>query len=295
MATEWEGKSRGTVLGYKIFIFFIKNLGTGASYFLLLFVALYYCFFSGKSTKAIFQYFHKRLKYSRLKSYLYVYRNYFVFGQTIIDKVAISSGLQNRFTYEFDGVENIQELIKKDEGGILISAHVGNFEIAEFFFDDLDTKSQISLVTTDTEHEHIKSYLERVTSKSKIKFIIVREDLSHVFEINTALERGELVCFTGDRYFEGQKTLSTQFLGETAIFPAGPFLLGSRSKVPVLFVYVMKESKKHYHLYARKAILTKRDAQELLESYTQSVAWILDKYPLQWFNYFNFWDQKVEK
>ncbi len=157
MATEWEGKSRGTVLGYKIFIFFIKNLGTGASYFLLLFVALYYCFFSGKSTKAIFQYFHKRLKYSRLKSYLYVYRNYFVFGQTIIDKVAISSGLQNRFTYEFDGVENIQELIKKDEGGILISAHVGNFEIAEFFFDDLDTKSQISLVTTATEHEHIKS------------------------------------------------------------------------------------------------------------------------------------------
>ncbi len=109
------------------------------------------------------------------------------------------------------------------------------------------------------------------------------------------MERGELVCFTGDRYFEGQKTLSTQFLGETAIFPAGPFLLGSRSKVPVLFVYVMKESKKHYHLYARKAILTKRDAQELLESYTQSVAWILDKYPLQWFNYFNFWDQKVEK
>lgn len=295
MATEWEGKSRGTVLGYKIFIFFIKNLGTNASYVLLLFVALYYCFFSRKSTASIFQYFHKRLEYSKLKSYVHVYKSYFVFGQTIIDKVAISSGLHNRFTYEFDGVENIVELLKKGEGGILISAHVGNFEIAEFFFDDLDTKSQISLVTTDAEHEHIKSYLEGVTSKSKIKFIIVREDLSHIFEINTALDKGELVCFTGDRYFEGQKTLSTKFLGETAFFPAGPFLLGSRLKVPVLFVYVMKESKKHYHLYARKAVITKRDAQGLLENYTQSVTWILEKYPLQWFNYFNFWNENEEK
>jgi predicted LPLAT superfamily acyltransferase len=295
MATEWEGKSRGTVLGYKIFIFFIRYLGTSSAYFLLLFVALYYCFFSGKSATAIFDYFYKRLKYSRLKSYLHVYKSYFTFGQTLIDKVAISSGLRNRFTYEFDGAENIKNLLKEGKGGILISAHIGNFEIAEFFFDDLDSNSQISLVTTDSEHEHIKSYLESVTSKSKIKFIIVREDLSHIFEINTALDKGDLVCFTGDRYFEGQKTLNAQFLGGNAYFPAGPFLLGSRLNVPVLFVYVMKESKKHYHLYARKAIAKKRDAQGLLENYIQSVTWVLKKYPLQWFNYFDFWIENEKR
>ena len=292
MATEWKGKSRGTVLGYRIFIFFIKKLGLPASYFLLYFVALYYCFFSGDSARSIYYYFRKRRKYSTFKSLYSVYKSYFVFGQTIIDKVAISSGLRNRFTYEFDGIERIENLLKKKQGGIMISAHVGNFETAAHFFEDLDSESLISLVTTDAEHANIKSYLESVTSKSKIKFILVKEDMSHIFDIKNALDNGELVCFTGDRYFDGQKTLTANFLGEDTRFPAGPFLLGSRLDVPVLFVYVMKETRKHYHLYARTAEVKKRDAPALLESYLNSVDWILKKYPLQWFNYYNFWNTK---
>ncbi|OAD91806.1 lipid A biosynthesis acyltransferase [Aequorivita soesokkakensis] len=290
MAGEWEGKSKGTVLGYKIFIFFIRKLGVRAAYGLLYFVALYYVFFAGKSTRSIFYYFRKRLKYSWTKSVFSIYKSYYVFGKTIIDKAAISSGLQNRFTHECDGVENIIELLDKKQGGIMISAHVGNFEIAEFFFEEIDTRSQISLVTTDAEHQNIKEYMEKVTLRSNVKFILVKDDMSHIFEINNALSNGELVCFTGDRYMKGQKVLTESLMGKEANFPAGPFLLASRLNVPVLFVYVMKETNKHYHLYARQAEVKNRDAQGLLKKYTQSVEWMLKKYPLQWFNYFDFWE-----
>ncbi|HPE82100.1 MAG TPA: lipid A biosynthesis acyltransferase [Aequorivita sp.] len=290
MAGEWEGKSKGTVLGYKIFIFFIRKLGVRAAYGLLYFVALYYVFFAGKSTRCINYYFRKRLKYSRIKSLFSIYKSYYIFGKTIIDKAAISSGLKNRFTYECDGVENIIDLLDKKQGGIMISAHVGNFEIAEFFFEEIDTRSQISLVTTDAEHKNIKEYMEKVTMRSNVKFILVKEDMSHVFEINNALSNGELVCFTGDRYMKGQKLLTESLMGKEANFPAGPFLLASRLNVPVLFVYVMKETNKHYHLYARQAEVKNRDAQGLLKKYTESVEWMLKKYPLQWFNYFDFWE-----
>lgn len=292
MSDEWEGKSRGTVLGYRIFIFFIRNLGIRAAYFLLYFVAFYFCFFSAKSTKAIYYYFKKRLHYPTIKCLLYIFKSYYKFGQTIIDKAAIASGLKDQFTYEFDGVENITNLLDKGQGGILISAHVGNFELAEYFFEEIDTRSQINLVTTDTEHQHIKEYLESVTKRSKIKFILVGEDLSHIFEINAALSKGELVCFTGDRFIEGTKYFSEELLGEKARFPSGPFLLASRLKVPVVFVYVMKETAKHYHLFARTADVIHRDSQGLLKKYVQSVEWILKKYPTQWFNYFYFWSEK---
>ncbi len=292
MAKKWEGKSRGTVLGYKIFVFFIKHLGLSAAYFLLLFVIPYFFIFSRGGTQSSYDYFKNRLKYSKAKSLWSVLKNNFVFGQTIIDKTAISFGLRNKFTYEFDGVENITNLLNKKQGGVLISAHVGNFEIADFFFDEIDHDSQIHLVTTDAEKEQIKSYLESVTSKSNIKFILVQEDLNHIFEIKTALDSGGLVCFTGDRYFEGNKTLKQELFEKEAEFPAGPFLMASRLNVPVLFVYVMKERKKHYHLYARQAKSKSRDATGLLKEYTESVEWMLDKYPLQWFNYFKFWDTK---
>lgn len=290
MTTEWKGKSRGTVFGYKIFVFFIKKVGLGSAYFILYFVAAYFCFFALSSSKSIYYYLNKRLKYPRFKSIFKIFQSYYIFGQTIIDKVAISSGLRNKFTYEFDGVELINETLKEKKGGILISAHLGNFEIAEHFFGELEENAAISLLTTDIEHTAIKNYLDSVTSKSNIKFIFIKEDLSHIFQINAALARNEIVCITGDRYFEGSKYLTQDLLGQEARFPSGPFMLASRLKVPVLFVYVMKETNTHYHLYARKAKSKHRDAKELLKEYTESLQWMLDKYPLQWFNYFDFWN-----
>jgi predicted LPLAT superfamily acyltransferase len=291
---QWDGKSRGTVLGYKIFVFFIKKAGIKSAYFILYFVAAYYFFFLKKSNRSIFYYFKERLGYSYFKSKKMVFMSYYTFGQTILDKVSISAGMQNRFTYEFDGVEILKKLLEEKKGGVLISAHIGNFEIAEHFFSEIDVDFQINLVTTDLEHSAIKNYLEKISKKSSIKLILIKDDLSHIFEINAALARNELVCFTGDRYFEGVKSLTEELLGQEAKFPAGPFLIASRLKVPVVFVYVMKEKNLHYHLYTREAQVNHRNEKALLKEYTQSLESMLKEYPLQWFNYFDFWVQSKE-
>ncbi|RZJ35251.1 MAG: lipid A biosynthesis acyltransferase [Flavobacterium sp.] len=287
--SEWDGKSKGTVLGYRIFVFFIRNIGIRSAYFILYFVAAYYFLFLKKSNRAIYAYFRHRHGYSDWRARVNVYKSYYCFGQTLIDKVSIAAGMRNKFTYEFDGVEILLRLLEQKQGAVLISAHVGNFEIAEFFFSELDLDFRINLVTTDLEHSAIKSYLESISKKSSIRFIIIKDDLSHIFEINGALTRNELVCFTGDRYFEGVKFLTHDFLGAEAAFPAGPFLIASRLKVPVVFVYVMKERNQHYHLFAREAEVKHRDERALLKAYVNSVESIVRRYPLQWFNYFDFW------
>ena len=46
--SQWEGKSKGTVLGYRIFVFFIKNVGIKSAYVVLYFVATYYYIFLKK-------------------------------------------------------------------------------------------------------------------------------------------------------------------------------------------------------------------------------------------------------
>jgi imidazoleglycerol-phosphate dehydratase len=46
--------------------------------------------------------------------------------------------MRNKFTYEFDGIEILKNLLAEKKGGVLISAHVGNFEIAEHFLGDID-------------------------------------------------------------------------------------------------------------------------------------------------------------
>lgn len=286
---EWSGQSKGSLLGYRIFAFSIRKLGLRFSYFILYFVALYYFFFSWKSSKSISKYFRDRLKYSRFKTLISVYKSYYIFGQTLIDRIAISSGMKDKFTYEFDGVEKIRETLEKGNGGVLISAHIGNFEISEYFFDDFDENMYINLVTTDLERKKIKNYLEGLSIKSRAKYILIKDDMSHIFGFNKALSENEFICMTGDRYVDGSKFLEIDFLGESARFPAGPFLIGSKLKVPVLFVYVMKESAFHYHLYAREAEVDYKNERIVLESYRDNITSMIEKYPLQWFNYFDFW------
>lgn len=151
------------------------------------------------------------------------------------------------------------------------------------------------MVTTHAERENIKEYMESQVAESSMEFIVVKDDMSHIFEIHAALDQGGLVVFTGDRYLPGAKTLKQDFLGSEAEFPMGPYVLASRLKVPVLFVYVMKGPEREYHLYARKAVAKARDPQALLKEYTLSMEWILKKYPLQWFNYFDFWKDSLKK
>jgi len=223
--SQWDGKSKGTLFGYKVFVFLIKKLGIRSAYSLLIFVSLYYFLFYPANFSAIYYYFRYRQQYSAIQSFFKVYLTYFVFGQTIIDKIAISAGLRNRFTYHFDGIEVLKETLAKGKGGILISAHVGNFEIAEKFLADINQGLKINLVTVDREVSVIKEYLDQIAEKSNIKFIHIQDDLSHIFQINDALSNNELICFTGDRYFEGSKTLSAKLLGRQAEFPTGPFTL----------------------------------------------------------------------
>ena len=289
--TQWSGKSKGTILGYKIFVYCIKKLGIRAAYSVLVFVAFYYFVAYPTSFKAMFSYFRERQQFSFFEAVFAVYRSYFTFGQVLIDKIAISAGLHNKFTFDFDGVDILKQLLNEGKGGILISAHIGNFEIAEKFFAEIDFNCQIHIVTVDQEHSVIKEYLESITDeKPNVQFIYVKEDLSHIFEINDALSKNHLICFTGDRYFDQSRTMHAELLGKEAHFPAGTFMLASRLNAPVAFVYVMKEPNLHYHLYTRRAPEFKhRDAQAVLNSYTDSVSQMLKKYPYQWFNYFDFW------
>jgi predicted LPLAT superfamily acyltransferase len=286
--SKWDGKSKGTVLGYKIFVWLIRKVGVRAAYALLIFVASYYFLFLKSSNQSIYYYFRNRLGYNTAKARRSIFKSYYTFGQTIIDKIAISAGLRNQFSYEFDGIEILRNLLAEKKGGVLISAHMGNFEIAEHFFAEIDLDLEINLVTIDQEHSAIKEYLESI-KKPSVKLILIKEDMSHIFEINEALSKNELVCFTGDRYVPGTKHLTASLLGEEAEFPAGPFMIASRLGVPVVYVYVMKEPQLHYHLYARKASVKHRDAQALLQNYTENLEAMISKYPLQWFNYFDFW------
>jgi predicted LPLAT superfamily acyltransferase len=290
---RWQGKSKGTPLGYRIFVFVIRTFGLSPSYILLRFVAFYYLLFSWSSTKHIYRYFRHFHRYGRIRSVLSIYRNYYIFGQTLLDKVVVMAGIDNKLTYDFDGEENLRQIVKGGRGGILLSAHVGNWEAAGHLLRRLDTR--INVVMYDGEHQQIKDYLQQVTGGRNLKVILIKPDMSHVYAMGEALQKNELICLHADRFMEGNKTMVKNFLGEAACFPQGPFLLSSSFKVPVSVVFAFKESPTHYHFFGSSLLERSSDESKsdfmdrLLSFFTQELEQKVKIYPEQWFNYFNFW------
>jgi predicted LPLAT superfamily acyltransferase len=291
---SWQGKTRGSVLGYKIFVWTLKHLGLTFAYFLLYFVVSYYMVASRKAFRSIFNFYRTSLNFPFYRSLISVYRNYYNFGQVLIDKVAILAGFQSNFTFDFEGEEYLRQM---ENGGLLISGHLGNWEIAGQLLNRLE--KTINIILFDAEHKQIKGYLSDVLTNRRVNFIVIREDYSHLKEIRDALNRKEIIAMHGDRFLEGNKVVVLNFLGKPAPFPVGPVNLASRFNVPVSFVFALKETRNHYHFFATPLRvvefsnnLKRRDEilHEAVKEYVRALERATRKFPLQWFNYYNFWN-----
>jgi len=91
-------------------------------------------------------------------------------------------------------------------------------------------------------------------------------------------------------------TIACDFLGETADFPVGPWVLASVLSAPVLLLVCIREQGK-YHIYFEKLAdggkVPRAERQHFIGQCTEKFARRLEYYvcrqPLQWFNFYDFW------
>ena len=294
--SDWEGKSKGNATGYKIFIALINFFGLSAAYIILNFVALYFFLFSFKSKKHILWYFRNIHQFGYWKSQGYTFKNFYAIGVSILDKVALLSGKNPNFTFDFDGEKYFHKLVEEGNGGIIVGAHIGNWEIAGQLMSRIDIK--VNIVMKLNEDEAIKEVIEKAVHLKQMNIINIADDFSYLIEIKKALDNNEFVILHGDRFVDESNIATLDFMGHKADFPMGPFLLALKFRKPITFAFAMKERKKHYHFYAMKPIYnTKRTnpsalqekTVELMKEYTKALEPMLKKHPEQWFNYYKFW------
>ncbi len=294
--TQWDGKSRGGRTGYRIFVSIIRLLGINCAYGLLAFIAVYFIPFAPKATRSSWIYSRRHRGLGFFKSMIEVYRHYFVFGQVLIDKLALQAGMTDRYKFEFDNYDRFIEIINGNEGVVIIGAHVGCWEAGASFFGKYGKK--INIVMYDTEHQRIKEVVDNNTSReSGYKVIPINEDsLGAMIEIRRALGEAEYVCFNGDRYTDPKTSVPRDFLGSQAQFTLGPFMIGVKTRAPIVFYYAMREKGRRYRFVFEevKSLEGRLTVDYVHSRYLASLENIVRKYPLQWFNFYDFWNDKTK-
>lgn len=287
---QWKGATYGNGWMHRNLIRILRFTNVRLLYLFSDIFVVPFCVLFNHSRKTAFSFFHTRLHYPVLKSCWLTYRNHCLFSQVIIDRFAMYAG--KSFDVTVDGKNLFNEWAAKEEGFVQFSSHIGNYEIAGYSLNS--ERKVIHPIVYSFEKESVMSGRNSMFIHTNVSMITLKEDMSHLFEIDQALCHGDIISFPTDRHMDGGRCLKRMFLGAEANFPQGPFSVATMRGVDVLSVSVMKEGLRKYRIYLTpleydKGASRKEQIDQLSASYVAELERMVRKYPTQWFNFYDFW------
>ncbi len=292
-------KKRGNRLGFWFFKIFLRFTGLNGAYALLYFVALHYLIFDHSAVTSALSYIRKRFPSANfLKCRLEIYRLFISQGKQLIDRGAMLSG-KIHFDIELQGYEQLSNLLaSKDKGFVLLTAHVGNWQIALTTLKKLN--KPVYLVMRPEDNAAVKESLNIDAQDSFIKIISPDGFLGGVVEAMQVLKTGGIVSIMGDRKY-GFEALEISFLKNKAYFPFGAFSLAASSNCPIVVLLSAKLAKNKYRVDVSHIIYPRynsnKDKRQQLKAYVQEFADILDDYvatyPYQCFLFHDVWANEI--
>ena len=288
---QWAGTTYGNGWMHKCLIKTLRILDVRLLYLFASIFVVPVCLILNPSRKTAYTYFREIHKYGRLKSAWATYINHCKFAQVVIDKFAMYAG--KKFDVVVEGMNEFNALASGQEGFLHLSSHIGNYEIAGYTL--VSEKKTINAVVYAHEKASVMENRNNMFTKTNIKMITLKEDMSHLFEIDQALCNGDIVSFPTDRFMGQTKCVDALFLGKTAKFPQGPFSVAAMRGVNVLAVNVMKIGLTKYKIYVTplhydKEQPRKEQIRQLTGAYVAELEKRVLEYPTQWYNFFDFWN-----
>ncbi len=287
---RWDGTTYGNGWMHKWLIRILRFIDVRFLYVFAYIFIVPVCLILNPSFGIIYRFFRKHFRYSALKAFWNTYKNHCMFSQVVIDKFAMYAG--KKFNIDIEGYDFFLSLASKKTGFIQLSSHIGNYEIAGYSL--VADNKPINALLFFGEKESVMRNRAKMFSDNNIRMIPIKSDMSHLFEIDKALSNGEIVSIPSDRIWGSKKHVESEFLGEKAKFPMGPFSVATMRSLDVLAINVMKTGLKTYKIYVTplhydKNAPRKEQIKELSDKYVRELERMVRMYPNQWYNYFEFW------
>jgi predicted LPLAT superfamily acyltransferase len=294
VSQEWTTRpERSNVLVIRFIVWFALTAGRYASRALLFPICLYFIIVSAKARAASRDYLNRALQ--RRANLRDIFRHYFFFASTILDRIFLLDGRNELFEIHVQGKEFLEEAISGDRGCLLIGAHMGSFEILHTVSLD-HGYAETSMAMYQENARKLNTVLGSINPRRNPSVISLGK-IDSMLKIREALDCGETVGMLADRAVSGEKMIRCNFLGGTAEFPSGPFRLAAILDRPIILMFGLYQGGNRYNVYLER--LTRlppgqnpgRD--EEIEQSVKQFANRLEHYcilsPYNWFNFYDIW------
>ena len=212
-------------------------------------------------------------------------------GRYDLELLQFPNGLFRR--WEYDG-----------RGRLVLVSHLGVAEATRALAQH-DRAVPVWALIFDRHAPRFKAMLEAVAPDASRHVIAVdRLGVETASMLQDAIERGEWVAIAADRtpndaLTRGDRSVTADFLGREAPFPAGPFILASLLKCGVVTLFAVREGNRiliKCEPFADEVKLPRRGREAELSRLASLWAQRLEaealEHPAQWFNFYDFWHEE---
>jgi len=196
------------------------------------------------------------------------------------------------------GYSRIVEGRIRGKGVLLLTAHLGNWEIGGLMLAQVN--QPIHVVLVPDIFPGVERERQRLHARSGVTEIRVDKSIAPTLSVLRALSRNEIVAMQGDRDFDNTG-IPLPFFGREAFFPRGPLRVAMASGATVLPAFIVRSSGGRYRAIVEEPlpIETSGDRDAALRENLRRYIAILERYvgehPEQWYCFYPFWDDPSRK
>ncbi len=186
------------------------------------------------------------------------------------------------------GFSRLVEGRLKGKGVVLLTAHLGNWEVGGLML--AEVKQPIHVVLVPDLFAGVERVRRRMHARAGVTEIPVLR----------ALDRNGIVAMQGDRDFDNTG-IAAPFFGREAYFPRGPFRVAMATGAVVLPAFIVSVPGGRYRAIIEEPIPIEdagdRDAalRRNVARYIAVLERYVGKYPEQWYCFYPFWDDPSRK
>jgi len=197
------------------------------------------------------------------------------------------------------GIEHLLEAYKRGKGVLLVTGHVGNWDLAGAVL--MSYGLPVSAVADSFEPERLDDLINGSRERKGMK--IIKLDTSSLRGIFTALKKGETVSIMIDKPEDEEDGVAVQFFGETAYMPAGPAAIALKTGAAVVIGYCMRRPGDKTFFGAVEPALNyeqhltgdkQRDIQMITQMIVNTMEDVIRRHPDQWYMFREMWPRTDE-
>ncbi|MFH1797810.1 MAG: hypothetical protein ABH844_00460 [Candidatus Omnitrophota bacterium] len=191
------------------------------------------------------------------------------------------------------GSENLDKALEKGKGAIVVTIHLGNWELAGRVIGML--KYQVSAIALEHEDKRVNELFVKQRAESGVKSIFVGK--AEIKECFKALKRNEVLGILGDKDYTSNG-IYVDFFKKKARLPKGPAVFSLKTGAPIVFCVMVRGRSDEYQMYFKEPVFPEatddynKDLEIIMKKYIILFEESIQKYPGQWYAFRRIWGQE---